>query len=166
MRNLSIATTTKNLLTLVTSIALIGTGIAGCGKTEDVQKLMSDARQYQQKGDDKSAIIQLKNVLQKNPDDAEARYLLGTIYNKTGDLQSAEKELRRALSLGMSPAKVLPDLGRTLLNLGQYQQVLDETKQLSEDKNTETLFWHWVRLRKPRSCSSRHFRTSRTFRIH
>ena len=100
MRNLSVATATKNLLTLVTSIALIGTGIAGCGKTEDAQKLMSDARQYQQKGDDKAAIIQLKNVLQKNPDDAEARYLLGTIYNKTGDLQSAEKELRRALSLG------------------------------------------------------------------
>lgn len=136
MRNLSVATATKNLLTLVTSIALIGTGIASCGKTEDAQKLMSDARQYQQKGDDKAAIIQLKNVLQKNPDDAEARYLLGTIYNKTGELQSAEKELRRALNLGMSPAKVLPDLGRTLLNLGQFQQILDETKQLSESKSS------------------------------
>lgn len=136
MRNLSVATGTKSLLTLVTSIALIGTGIAGCSKTEDVPKLMSEARQYQQKGDDKAAIIQLKNVLQKNPDDAEARHLLGTIYNKTGELQSAEKELRRALNLGLSPEKVLPDLGRTLLNLGQFQKVLDETQQLSENKNS------------------------------
>ncbi|WP_052494041.1 XrtA/PEP-CTERM system TPR-repeat protein PrsT [Nitrosospira sp. NpAV] len=136
MRNLSVATATKNLLTLVTSIALIGAGIVGCGKTEDAQKLMSDAKQYQQKGDDKAAIIQLKNVLQKNPDDAEARYLLGAIYNKTGELQSAEKELRRALALGMSPTKVLPDLGKTLLNLGQFQKVLDETNQLSDNKNS------------------------------
>ena len=121
------------------SAALIGGGVgglAGCGKGKDAQTLIADAKQYQQKGDDKAAIIQLKNALQKNPDDAEARYLLGTIYNKTGDSQSAEKELRRALSLGMSPAKVLPDLGQTLLNLGQFQQVLDETKQLSENKNS------------------------------
>ena len=139
MRHKSNATTTKKVLTLMISAALIGGGVgglAGCGKGKDAQTLIADAKQYQQKGDDRAAIIQLKNALQKNPDDAEARYLLGTIYNKIGDLQSAEKELRRALSLGMSPAKVLPDLGQTLLNLGQFQQVLDETKQLSENANS------------------------------
>ncbi len=36
----------------------------------------------------------------------------------------------------MSPAKVMPDLGQTLLNLGQFQQVLDETGKLSEEKNS------------------------------
>ncbi len=139
MHNFSSAIATKNILTLMISAALIGGGVgglAGCGKGKDAQTLIADAKQYQQKGDDKAAIIQLKNALQENPDDAEARYLLGAIYNKTGDSQSAEKELRRALNLGMSPAKVLPDLGQTLLNLGQFQQVLDETKQLSENKNS------------------------------
>lgn len=118
------------------SATLIGGGMTACGETKDAQTLISEATDYQQKGDDKAAIIQLKNALQKNPDDPQARYLLGTIYNKTGDSQSAEKELRRALNLGMSPAKVLPDLGQTLLNLGQFQQVLDETKQLSENANS------------------------------
>ena len=136
MCNLSSAITTRNLSTLVISIALIGGSVTGCDKAKDTQTLILEASQYQQRGDDKAAIIQLKNAVQKNPEDPEARYLLGRIYNKTGDLQSAEKELRKAMSLGMSSARVLPDLGQTLLQLGQFQRVLDETKQLSADKNS------------------------------
>lgn len=130
------AAANKNLLMLTVSAALIGGSLTGCNKTKDAASLISDAKNYQQKGDDKAAIIQFKNALQQNPDDREARYLLGTIYNKTGDFQSAEKELRKALSLGMSPAAVMPALGITLLSLGQFQQILDETDQLSEDKNS------------------------------
>ncbi len=136
MHNLGSVIATKNLLALIIATALIGGGITGCGKTKDAQTLISEATDYHQKGDDKAAIIQLKNALQKNPDDPDARYLLGTIYNKIGDSQSAEKELRKALSLGMNPSKVLPALGQALLNLGQFQQVLDETKEISGDKSS------------------------------
>jgi putative PEP-CTERM system TPR-repeat lipoprotein len=137
MRNSSRASAkSKNLTGFIISVVLLTGGIAGCGKSEDPQTLVSDAKRYEEKGDNSAAIIQLKNALQKNPNDPEARYLLGTIYRKTGDLQSAEKELRRALNLGMEPARVLPDLGKTLLELGQFQQVLDETKPLSETRNS------------------------------
>lgn len=137
MRNSSRASAkSKNLSGLIISVILLTGGIAGCGKSEDPQTLVSDAKRYEEKGDNSAAIIQLKNALQKNPNDPEARYLLGTIYRKTGDLQSAEKELRRALNLGIEPARVLPDLGKTLLELGQFQQVLDETKPLSETRNS------------------------------
>ena len=118
------------------SAGLLTAGMAGCGKSEDATSLVADAQRYQEKGDNPAAIIQLKNALQKNPDDPETRYLLGTIYHKTGDLQSAEKELRRALNLGMDPARVVPQLGRTLLELGQFQQVLDETKSLFEARSS------------------------------
>ncbi len=124
-------------LSLVTVAVLGGGVLSSCGKTEDAQTLISDARQYQERGDNKAAVIQLKNALQNNPNNADARYLLGTIYNKTGDYKSAEKELRKALSLGMSPVKVLPDLGQTLLSLGQFQQVLDDTDQLSHNNSAE-----------------------------
>jgi putative PEP-CTERM system TPR-repeat lipoprotein len=130
------AAISRNILSVVITAALISSGIAACGKSEDPQTLISDARRYEEKGDNKAAIIQLKNALQKNPDDPEARYLLGVIYNKTGDLQSAEKELRKALSLGMSRDKVIPDLGQTLLKLGQYKQVLDETEQLTQGNSS------------------------------
>ena len=89
---------------------------------------MAEARQYEQKGEHKAAIIQLKNALQKNPDDRAARHLLGTIYVRTGDWPSAEKELRKAVSLGLDANQALPDLARALLMQGEYQKVLDETQ--------------------------------------
>ncbi|CAG1005861.1 protein O-GlcNAc transferase [Methylophilaceae bacterium] len=109
-------------------------GITACSKTQTTQTLVSEARQHQQKGDNKAAIIQLKNAIQKDPDDFEVRYLLGTLYNETGDPLSAEKEIRKAISLGMSPVKASAALGKALLTQGQFQKVLDETNQPSGEK--------------------------------
>lgn len=116
-----------------TSVAMISgaialmLGLGACSKTQSSEKLIADAKQYQQKGDNKAAVIQLKNVLQKDPDNKDARYLLGAIYNQAGDPVSAEKELRKAVSLGVSSASVLPDLAKALLAQGQFQKLLDET---------------------------------------
>ena len=49
------------------------------------------------KGDASAAVIQLRNALQKAPDDAEARYLLGTALTERRDPAGAVKELRKAL---------------------------------------------------------------------
>lgn len=117
---------TMSLTAMAAAIAL-GSSLAGCGK-QDVEKLLAEAKQYEQKGEHKAAVIQLKNALQKNPDDRDVRYLLGTIYLKTGDGPSAEKEIRKAVSLGMDVAQALPDLARSLSLQGQFQKVLDETQ--------------------------------------
>lgn len=109
--------------------------ISACGKAMDAQALVAEAIQYQQRGDDKAAVIQLKNALRQSPDDPEIRYLLGTLYNRTGDIHSAEKELNKALDLGMDPVKVLPGLSQAWLGMGRFQQVLDETGKLSEEGN-------------------------------
>jgi putative PEP-CTERM system TPR-repeat lipoprotein len=119
----------KRVVMLSMVSALIGGGMTACSKAENTQALVSEARQYQQNGDNQAAIIQLKNALQKKPDDAEARYLLGMIYLETGDPAPAEKELRKALALGMDRDRVTPGLGRTLLAQGQFQKILDETSQ-------------------------------------
>jgi len=120
------------------AILLIG-GTSGCSKSQSAQTLISEARQYQQKGDNKSAIIQLKNALQKEPNNADARYLLGTIYNDIGDPQSAENEIRKAISFGMSRTKALPELAKSLLTQGQFQKVLDETKDVPANDALSTL---------------------------
>lgn len=111
---------------LLAAIAVSTTGIAGCG-SENEAGFVEDALQYRQKGDNKSAIIQLKNALQKNPENAEARLRLGETYNDIEDYQSAEKELRRALALKIDAAAAWPSLGRALLAMGKYQVVIDET---------------------------------------
>ncbi|HSI23342.1 MAG TPA: XrtA/PEP-CTERM system TPR-repeat protein PrsT [Methylophilaceae bacterium] len=126
---------TRTIAMLLASVLMLS-GIVSCEKPQTPEALIAEARQYQQKGDTPAAIIQLKNALQKNPDNAEARFLLGTIYNEAGDPKSAEKELRRAEDLGMSRIKVLPELGKALFAQGQFQQVLDETQRLAGAKES------------------------------
>lgn len=126
-------------IAMVSGVILFAVTLSGCSQQGSPQNLISDAVGYKQKGDNKAAIIQLKNALQKNPDDSEARYLLGTLYNDTGDPQSAEKELRKAISLGMSSAKVMPALGKALLMQGQFQKVLDETQTVGQDNIEATV---------------------------
>ncbi len=113
--------------------------LAGCGKADDPAALIAEARQYQKKGDTKAAVIQLKNALQKNPEDAEARFLLGMIYIDTGDALSAEKELRKAATLGVTPDRVMPPLGKALMALGKYQEVLDQTANGPDNAETMAL---------------------------
>jgi putative PEP-CTERM system TPR-repeat lipoprotein len=112
---------------MISSAAVLMVGLTGCGASKNSETLLSDAKQYQQKGDNKAAVIQLKNILQKDPDNKDARYLLGNIYSQTGDALSAEKELRKAVSLGLDPALALPGLAKALLMQGQYQKMLDDT---------------------------------------
>ncbi len=110
------------LLLLVTTVI----GMSACGKQESAQKYLEDAKAFRQKGDEKAAIIQLKNALQLAPDNGEARYLLGTLYNETGDYQSAENELQRAQELGIAKSRLLVALGEALLNQGKLQKILAE----------------------------------------
>jgi putative PEP-CTERM system TPR-repeat lipoprotein len=121
--------------TLISVAAILSVAfISGCGKTQSTESLLTEAKQYQQKGDNKAAIIQLKNALQKNPDNIETRYLLGTIYNEVGDPVSAEKELRKAVSLGMDAAKIAPELAKSLYMQNQFPKVLEALKPISAGK--------------------------------
>lgn len=102
--------------------------LGACHSARDADTLMDQARQYRARGETRSAIIELKNALQKTPDNARARLLLGEVYLEAGDAVSAEKELRKARSLGMAPAEILPRLGKVMLMQGQFQKLLDDIK--------------------------------------
>ncbi|QGZ40581.1 putative PEP-CTERM system TPR-repeat lipoprotein [Pseudoduganella flava] len=104
---------------------MLAGALAGC-KSDTAESLLADARQYQQKGDNKAAVIQLKNALEKNPDQPQARFLLATIALQMEDALTAEKEARRALALKVPPAEVLPVLGKALTMQGKYQAALDD----------------------------------------
>nr|WP_314623765.1 XrtA/PEP-CTERM system TPR-repeat protein PrsT [uncultured Noviherbaspirillum sp.] len=124
---------------MVSSILLLTGGLASCSRNDSPEELVAEAASYQQKGDRKAAIIQLKNALQQKPDDAEARFLLGSIYIETGDSLSAEKELRRAAELGMTKARTAPQLAKSMMLQGQFQKALDELAAAGplQDANVE-----------------------------
>ncbi|KQQ87060.1 XrtA/PEP-CTERM system TPR-repeat protein PrsT [Massilia sp. Leaf139] len=114
--------------TAVVSGALLLGGLTACNRDQSTASLLAEAQQYQQKGDEKAALIQLKNAVAKSPEDAEARLQLGALYLETGDAVSATKELRKAASLGMAPARTLPLLGRAMQAQGEFKEMLAELK--------------------------------------
>ena len=100
--------------------------LTACHGTQSSDSLLAEAQQYRQKGEARAAIIQLKNVLQKDPENRQARLLLGDIYIETGEVLSAEKELRKAKTLGVPATQVMPLLGKTWLMQGQFEKVLSD----------------------------------------
>jgi len=86
----------------------------------------SEARRY----DD--AVLKLKRVLATDPETYFARALLGMTYHQMGDLASAARELRAALTL--RPADVVTTfyLGLTLARMGQHQAAREAFEKVLE----------------------------------
>ena len=78
--------------------------LASCGR-DSPESMVKSARDYLAKGDSSAAVIQLRNALQKTPNNAEARYLLGTTLTERRDPAGAVKELRMAVQLGYPAAR-------------------------------------------------------------
>ncbi|MBS3934987.1 MAG: PEP-CTERM system TPR-repeat protein PrsT [Sulfuritalea sp.] len=112
---------------LRTTALLLGlTLAAGCGDSPET--LLASAKDYLARNDPAAATIQLKNALAKDPNSAEARFLLGRALLDGGDPVAAEVELRKALELKFSADQVAPALARALLAQGQFKK-LDELAQ-------------------------------------
>jgi cellulose synthase operon protein C len=99
--------------------------LAGCFG-ESAADLVPKARTQIEQGNLNSALINLKNALQKEPDSPEARFLLGKVLLELGDTVSAEVELRKALTAKHPEAQVIPLLARAQLVRGEYKKLLDE----------------------------------------
>ena len=92
-------------------------GVAACSP-DDPSALVASAKEYITKRDYSASIIQLKNALQKDPENAEARYLLGLASLLNGDIASAEIELNKASDLGLRSEELQVALARLWLAKG------------------------------------------------
>ncbi|MFT4585519.1 MAG: putative PEP-CTERM system TPR-repeat lipoprotein [Gammaproteobacteria bacterium] len=118
-----------NPLNIILLVSLIGSGAAPAATEPSLsggsKSTFENAIRRMNDGEYDAAIIQLKNVLQKNPDHIPSRILLGRSYLRRGFGSSAEKELRFALKLGADVDHIFVPLGNALLLLGKYQEILD-----------------------------------------
>jgi len=113
--------------------------LAGCdsaGSLSDTE-YVARAHDYLDKGELNAASIELKNALLHNPNNTQARWLLGSLYLETGDMPSAEKELVKARELGVSDESVFPLLARAYLAQGKYDDVLGLGVQSSFSKEVQ-----------------------------
>ena len=91
-------------------------GVTGCGGSSEAS-LLASAKAHLAKHETDAARLQIKNVLQKNPQSGEARLMLGKLMLDAGDMAGAESELGRALELGQPEVAVLPSLAGALVAL-------------------------------------------------
>jgi putative PEP-CTERM system TPR-repeat lipoprotein len=103
---------------------LLALAAAACSGGFDVAAHMTRARDFAARGEHRSAMIEVKNVLAHTPDDVEARLLLATTQLALGDAAAAEKEFRRAADLGAPPERVRLPHARALLELNEPKPAL------------------------------------------
>jgi cytochrome c-type biogenesis protein CcmH/NrfG len=118
----------KTIGTAVASAVFAAALVAGCSDKPDA--LVAQAKQSLEKHDRNTAVIQLKNALQANPDIAEARLMLGKALLDQGDPAAAEKELKRARDLKAPDDDAVPPLARAMIMMNEPKQVIDEFGKL------------------------------------
>ena len=105
--------------------------LAACEADKTDVEYLASAKQYLARGDLKAHEIELKNALQQNPENGEARFLLGLQYLTSQLGAPAEKELNRAIEFGESPAKI----AEYLIKAKYYQFKYDEILSMPFDAN-------------------------------
>ena len=98
--------------------------LSGCGLWMGSGERLARAQAARERGDTRSAIIQLKELLQEQPDMAEARLELGTISLEVGDIPNALRELELARKGALPANRVVPPLARAYLASQRAQDAL------------------------------------------
>jgi tetratricopeptide (TPR) repeat protein len=114
------------LLQVTTSLLLIGV-LMGCSSSEDRQaKYLQQAQSRYESGEYKKALVEVRNVLQINPKNVEARYLWALVQEKEGNWTGMHKNL-----LLMVAQK--PEFVNARIKLGQlYYHAAEDDKALEQ----------------------------------
>ena len=94
--------------------------------TSSAKQHIEEALSLRAKGDLSGAVVALKTALQEDPDNADARAVLGELYLRLGDGKGAVKELERARRLGADFDKVRVLLVRAWLINNDSASILRE----------------------------------------
>ena len=100
--------------------------LASCGPGASDVELVESAKGYMAENQIRATAIELKNALQINPNNAEARYLLAKVNLEAGDMPGAETGFQRALELGWNEEASTLGLLRAKIAQKKYQEVLAE----------------------------------------
>ncbi len=99
--------------------------ITSCSSPKTTEELLTEAQSFINQGDQNSAIIVLKNVIQKEPKNSEARFFLGSAYLEQDKFVSAEKEILKAVQLGYNSPEVYIIIAQFHFQKNDYEQVIN-----------------------------------------
>lgn len=113
-------------LSLAAIAVFAGILLAGCDDVAEKtsEELLKRAIEKRAAGDLRSAVIDLKTILQRDPKSADARLLLGKSYLDTGNGDAAEKEFIVAETLGAPRDEIITGKGQAWLLQGKLNEIL------------------------------------------
>lgn len=109
--------------------------LTACGKPSGADAI-AQAKTFMVRNENSAAQVTLKAALQKQPESAPLRFLLGKSLQAGGDPSTALVELRKALEMGHSDAEVLPELVKAMAATGQAEAA---TKQYADKQLDDRL---------------------------
>jgi tetratricopeptide (TPR) repeat protein len=107
----------------VLSCVVLAALATACQPTVDER--VERAERLVEAGDYRAAVIELKNALQQDTENAKARLLLARSTAQLGDYPTAISEYERVLGLGDTRETVWIEFGRALLRQGRTTEVVD-----------------------------------------
>jgi len=108
-------------------LAIFATSLVACGGAEERKAVyLEKAKASMEAGDLDKARIELKNVLQIDPKDAEAYYQLGKVFEQQGDYRKAFSHYLRAEELNPELLENQAKLGRIYLLLANQSDKAQE----------------------------------------
>ena len=108
-------------------IVVVSVMLAACDGVPSAER-MARAREFIEQKRPRGAVLELKKVLQEEPDNGQARRLLGSAHLLLGELEDAENQLSRALRLGEEEAGVSVDLGEVWRQQRRHLKIIREVE--------------------------------------
>jgi len=98
--------------------------LGGCTGDKTGQQYFELAQDHQSKGESSAAIIEYKNSIRQDPNDAKVRLELGKLYLENKQYPAAEKELERSLRDDLMHNESILPLAMVLYKQNKYKQLL------------------------------------------
>ena len=116
--------------------------LAACDGVSAPEHYQSAERYFEQ-GEYKTAVVELKNALQKDPELGRARLLLAKAYEIQGQYSDASREFERAQNLGVVGPELEAGLFNAKLHIGRHQEVIGE---LGDRASLTTCAWSILKV--------------------
>lgn len=119
---MKVRNTMRNTKSWVSAAVLVT--LAACAPRGEA--LYARAESAVNKGDYRAAVIDLKNFIQKSPDNAKARALLGRALVASGDIEGGKIEIQKAKELGAPRELTLVSECKAMVATGDLQAALKQ----------------------------------------
>ncbi|WP_353517887.1 XrtA/PEP-CTERM system TPR-repeat protein PrsT [Thalassotalea sp. SU-HH00458] len=104
----------------------------GCSQNKTVDDYILSAEEYVEKHQVSSAIVELKNAVRLDPRHPKVRFLLGSLYLKSGEAASAQKELALSLELNGNERLIIPQLLKSMYMQGKNDELIEMENRIKE----------------------------------